>query len=195
MSEVNISEAARISGKDRKTLYRHMNLGVLTFKEKPSGGRVIDLAELMRVYPDTIVPGEFHTVENCGTDGEISPQNSTDSRHVAKTGENTVAMKKRQHSHAETIEMLHAQLKAALEREQAALDRERQAAEREKQLWERLNQSEEERKELMLRLLPPGQEMKSTPAQPTEATGEATTATESAGDTLRRSWWQRLFGA
>lgn len=47
MSIVNISEAARLTGKDRRTIQRHIATGKLS---KAAGEGGIDTAELLRVY-------------------------------------------------------------------------------------------------------------------------------------------------
>jgi len=48
---VPISEAARIAGVGRSTLYRHLKKGTLSAVKHRDGSRGIDLAELARVYP------------------------------------------------------------------------------------------------------------------------------------------------
>lgn len=50
MPKISISEASRISGVARGTLYRDMDSGKLSY-EKQSGRRVLDPSELERVYP------------------------------------------------------------------------------------------------------------------------------------------------
>lgn len=50
--KLNISEAARASNKSRKTLYRHMKSGKLSYENDTLGNRVIDVSELHRVYQD-----------------------------------------------------------------------------------------------------------------------------------------------
>lgn len=50
MPQVNISEAARLAGKGRSTLQRHMKEGKLSFAHDASGNPVVDTSELIRVY-------------------------------------------------------------------------------------------------------------------------------------------------
>lgn len=45
-----ITEAAKLYGKQRKTLYRHIDSGRLSAGVRGDGKRVIDLAELIRCY-------------------------------------------------------------------------------------------------------------------------------------------------
>src|SRR5690242_12492101 len=50
MPKVSISEAARLTGKSRITLHRHIDKGKLSKEIDGTGSPVIDLAELERVY-------------------------------------------------------------------------------------------------------------------------------------------------
>lgn len=47
---IHIQEAMRLTGKSRRTLYRDMDAGYLTYNIGPRGRRYFDLAELLRVY-------------------------------------------------------------------------------------------------------------------------------------------------
>ena len=50
MALVSIAEAAKLVGKDRKTLYRDATKGRLTMSQDATGVRQVDIAELIRVY-------------------------------------------------------------------------------------------------------------------------------------------------
>src|SRR3954447_13854543 len=50
MTKVSISEAARLTGKPRSTLHRHMLAGTLSKESDGQGKPVLDVAELERVY-------------------------------------------------------------------------------------------------------------------------------------------------
>ena len=50
MSKVSISEAARLTGKPRSTLHRHIGNGTLSKESDGQGKPVVDIAELERVY-------------------------------------------------------------------------------------------------------------------------------------------------
>lgn len=50
MAEVSISEAARLTGKSRATLQRHIKSGRLSVGRDETGSPLIDTAELIRVY-------------------------------------------------------------------------------------------------------------------------------------------------
>lgn len=50
MAEVSVSKAARMTGKGRSTIQRHMREGKLSAGRDESGNPVIDVSELIRVY-------------------------------------------------------------------------------------------------------------------------------------------------
>lgn len=50
MSKISISEAARLTGKPRSTIHRHLDNGKLVKEQDGQGRPVIDVAELERVY-------------------------------------------------------------------------------------------------------------------------------------------------
>lgn len=50
MAIVTISEAARLAGRDRRTVQRHVNKGRLSRVVRPDGSVGIDTSELVRVY-------------------------------------------------------------------------------------------------------------------------------------------------
>ncbi len=50
MPQISISEAARLTGKPRSTIHRHLKNGTLSKGKDGQGRPVIDVAELERVY-------------------------------------------------------------------------------------------------------------------------------------------------
>lgn len=50
MTKLNVSQAARATGKNRTTLYRHMSSGKLSAEKDATDNPVIDVSELQRVY-------------------------------------------------------------------------------------------------------------------------------------------------
>jgi len=50
MALVNISEAAKLTGKSIKTIYRHLGLGKLSFVLNENGNKCVDISELIRIY-------------------------------------------------------------------------------------------------------------------------------------------------
>lgn len=50
MTKLNVSQAARATGKNRTTLYRHMSSGKLSVEKDATDNPVIDVSELERVY-------------------------------------------------------------------------------------------------------------------------------------------------
>lgn len=72
MSQVCISEAAKLVGRDRKTLYRAIKEGRLSATQDATGARQVDIAELVRVF------GIFHVERDSGTTVAM-PQDETPS--------------------------------------------------------------------------------------------------------------------
>lgn len=91
MALLNISQAARASGKDRNTIKRYLKLGQLSASQAENGRVMIDSAELMRVFGNLISNGDANISDNTST----------------KSSEN----------HRSIIETLMHQLQAAEERE------------------------------------------------------------------------------
>ena len=56
MAKISISEAARLTGKNRSTLHRHIKTGKLSKDSDDEGNPVLDTSELARVYPSFKVP-------------------------------------------------------------------------------------------------------------------------------------------
>lgn len=50
MAEVSVSKAAKLSGKSRSTIQRHIKEGKLSAGRNRAGSPVIDVSELLRVY-------------------------------------------------------------------------------------------------------------------------------------------------
>lgn len=55
--QFTITEAAKLYGKQRKTLYRHLDAGRISAGVRGDGKRVLDLAELIRCYGEP--PGKL----------------------------------------------------------------------------------------------------------------------------------------
>jgi len=56
MAKVSIAEAARLTGKNRRTIERHLECGKLSFSRNVSNLRQIETSELARVYGDLLKP-------------------------------------------------------------------------------------------------------------------------------------------
>ncbi|MBO2601485.1 hypothetical protein [Shewanella algae] len=50
MAKLNLSQAARATGKNRVTLWRHINAGKLSAERDREGNPFVDTSELIRVY-------------------------------------------------------------------------------------------------------------------------------------------------
>jgi excisionase family DNA binding protein len=70
VSQVSISEAATLVGRDRKTLYRAIKEGRLSATQTATGARQVDIAELARVF------GVFPVARDSGATGPM-PQDAT----------------------------------------------------------------------------------------------------------------------
>ena len=130
MAEVSISEAARLTGKGRATIQRHIKSGKLSVGKDATGNPVIDTAELFRVY-------------------------RLNQAKQAKQAHETTGQAVKQEPAA--VEALREQLKAAQEREewlkrQLEIERERNQ--------KQLEAAQTRITELEQRMLPPAQERK-----------------------------------
>lgn len=82
MTQVSISEAARLVGRDRKTLYRAINEGRLSVSHNAAGARQVDIAELSRVFGT--FPMSRHSGDTVATPQDATP-NATDATASLKT--------------------------------------------------------------------------------------------------------------
>ena len=96
-----VSEAAKIVGITRQTIYRHIDTKPLTIEKDENGNQLIDASELMRVYGNDI---NFDALDETVD----TPANATD---VTKSGTVTVT------SIEDQIEIVR--LKAELDKEKA----------------------------------------------------------------------------
>lgn len=84
MAKVSISEAARLAGISRPTIYKLMNSGQLNFTSVVKAGRtvkIIDTSELIRVF-GTIENLPAATGFTVKTDQEITQVNTPDLQHL-----------------------------------------------------------------------------------------------------------------
>jgi DNA-binding transcriptional MerR regulator len=61
MMNLNISQAAKAAGVTRATIHKHIRTGKLSAIVEDDGRRVIDVAELERVYGQLVSPDTVHT--------------------------------------------------------------------------------------------------------------------------------------
>ncbi|WP_299011864.1 hypothetical protein [uncultured Shewanella sp.] len=54
MAKVNLSQASKLVGKNRTTIWRHIKAGKLSCEKDRGGNPVIDTSELLRVYGEII---------------------------------------------------------------------------------------------------------------------------------------------
>lgn len=123
MAKISISEAARLTGKNRSTLHRHIKNGKLSKDFDNDGNPVLDTSELSRVYSTFKMPA---TVQPAAT---VSHSDSV--QQVATPGEvgNATA----------EIELLKLKLQHAEERIIIEESRRREAEQREREAKEETN--------------------------------------------------------
>jgi hypothetical protein len=68
MSKNNISQAAKMTGKTRTTIYKKIKSGELSAELGEDGNRLIDTAELLRVFGELVTPDtvsmDVHTIHS-----------------------------------------------------------------------------------------------------------------------------------
>jgi len=70
MALVSISEAAKLTGKSIKTIYRHLGVGKLSFVLNENGNKCVDISELIRIYGpikkenENVIESNMSHVEN-----------------------------------------------------------------------------------------------------------------------------------
>lgn len=123
MAKISISEAAKLTGKNRSTLHRHIKSGKISKDFDGDGNPVLDTSELSRVYQSFKMPV---AVEQSAT---VSQSNSK--QQVAtprETGYATVE-----------IELLKLKLQHAEEKTTIEESRRREAEQREREAKEEIN--------------------------------------------------------
>lgn len=76
MAQVSISEAARLTGKSRKTLHTYISNGKLTKVTDTQGKPKIDTSELIRVFGELVTPKET-AASQCNFSPEVTPNTVT----------------------------------------------------------------------------------------------------------------------
>lgn len=76
MAQVSISEAARLTGKSRKTLHTYISNGKLTKVTDAQGKPKIDTSELIRVFGELPPPKET-VASQCNFSQEVTPKTVT----------------------------------------------------------------------------------------------------------------------
>ncbi len=56
MAKLNLSQAAKVTGKNRTTIWRHINIGKLSSERDREGMPFVDTSELIRVYGELKQP-------------------------------------------------------------------------------------------------------------------------------------------
>ena len=72
-----IKEACFLTGKGRKTIYRHMNSGKVAYGIDESGKRFLDTSELIRVYGELKQVPKANDTQKCVSDTLVDTLNDT----------------------------------------------------------------------------------------------------------------------
>jgi len=76
MAQVSISEAARLTGKSRKTLHTYISSGKLTKVTDNQGKPKIDTSELIRVFGNLVSTQETE-MSQCNISQQVTPETVT----------------------------------------------------------------------------------------------------------------------
>lgn len=127
MPIISISEASRLTGKSRSTLYLHKKQGILSFCTTRGGAPAVDTSELIRVY------GDFVSSNTGDADNEHRRTTSSPINNNALPVESKV-LKELLSRQDETINDLRETLRR----------RDRESEEREKWLRDRLESTQQQ---------------------------------------------------
>lgn len=124
MPIVSISEAARLTGKSRRTLHRHIDAGRISRSHTQSGEQGLEISELIRVYgelktqPVTNGQNEPRLQRATGGDTERpsithhdTRQNDTETRRIHDLEKEVESLNRLLSSKQETIDSLKVALK------------------------------------------------------------------------------------
>ncbi len=106
MPVVTITEAAKLAGKSRPTMYRYIEKGVVSTCDAPGGERGIDTSELLRVF------GVLHPLHSDETP-EVSPRKiseENDVNHVTLLREQLERERARADKAEAKVDQLHGEL-------------------------------------------------------------------------------------
>lgn len=133
MPIVSISEAARLTGKSRRTLHRHIDAGRISRSHTPSGEQGIEISELIRVYgelktqPVTSRQNEPRLQRATGNDADRPPiahhdtrQNDTEAKRIHDLEKEVESLNRLLSSKQETIDSLKVALKLLEHRQEKA---------------------------------------------------------------------------
>lgn len=124
MPIVSISEAARLTGKSRRTLHRHIDAGRISRSHTQSGEQGIDISELIRVYGELktqpVTNGQTEPRLQRATDDDTerpsgahhdTRQNDTEPRRIHDLEKEVESLNRLLSSKQETIDSLKTALK------------------------------------------------------------------------------------
>jgi hypothetical protein len=72
MAQVNVTEAARLVGKNRKTLYKMMDKGTVAYTQSATGMRQLETSELIRVFGSLVSPDLSPNMDKDGQEATVN---------------------------------------------------------------------------------------------------------------------------
>ena len=124
MAKVSISEAARLAGKSRTTLHRLIKTGELSVSTGDRNAKMIDVSELLRVFPDLRINVNEHrneqVVEQRVTDGFTGIEQ--DNLRLIQEVEHLKTLVSSQQSHIESLKQAMLLIENKQQAEQAGAE-------------------------------------------------------------------------
>lgn len=114
MAMHTLQESCELTGKSKKTLYRKMDSGEISYKKNSNGRRLIETSELVRVFGDI---GQKEPVAQADTVSDMNKE-YIDLLKQQLTESQLIASQKKDY-----IDFLQQQLTASQEREKALIHR------------------------------------------------------------------------
>ena len=139
MSKVRISQAAKMVGKSRYTLYRDIEAGLLSCEIDERGFKVIDVSELERCYGKLKAPDDEAAAAD---ETQVLFQSDNMKQHETTDLGDVPA--------EQVIELLKDQVETLTAQLEQSTEQVKQGAERESQLLQLLSTEQEKTKLLML---------------------------------------------
>jgi len=124
VAKVSISEAARLAGKSRTTLHRLIKTGELSVSTGDRNAKMIDVSELLRVFPDLRINVNEHrneqVVEQRVTDGFTGIEQ--DNLRLIQEVEHLKTLVSSQQSHIESLKQAMLLIENKQQAEQAGAE-------------------------------------------------------------------------
>ena len=146
MSRITLSEALDLVNVSRSKLYQDASEGIISTEKNKQGKKVVDIAELERVYGKLRNPEKESERSDVDGHGQVESSNG---QHPSSNGSNP-HLSESVHFLETQVSMLETQLTQAAERERALITEKEKLIEREDKLVEMLSIEQEKTRQLML---------------------------------------------